>query len=260
MEAGICLQNYIPMRAEPSERSEMVSQVLFGEHFELLEKNKKTRFTRIKLHFDGYEGWIDHKTINFLDDNNLKDVKELEETVVRSLYIHLHMADGSRKMIGGGSNLWLRSGKIIIPENITGFDDDILQKQEDQGKELIERSMLWLGIPYIWGGRSVFGADCSGFVQNLFKQSGIRLPRDARDQALRGTTISFHTETRAGDLAFFENDEGMITHTGIITGDGRIIHSSGKVRIDHFDQQGIYSPGLGTYSHKLRLIKRVIQY
>ena len=117
---------------------------------------------------------------------------------------------------------------------------------------------MYLDAPYLWGGRSPFGIDCSGLVQMTYKLSGIKLPRDAGQQASCGTTINLLSEAQAGDLAFFDNEEGIITHVGIILPNNQIIHASGRVRVDSLDHEGIYNVKKKQYSHKLRLIKRII--
>ncbi|NTW32657.1 MAG: C40 family peptidase, partial [Bacteroidetes bacterium] len=124
--------------------------------------------------------------------------------------------------------------------------------------KIVENAYMYLDAPYLWGGRSPFGIDCSGFVQMVYKLIGIRLPRDASQQASQGTTINFLSEAVPGDIAFFDNEDGIIVHTGIIINNGQIIHASGRVRIDNLDHEGIFQVKTKKYTHKLRLIKRII--
>ena len=124
-------------------------------------------------------------------------------------------------------------------------------------EKLVENALMYLNAPYLWGGRSPLGIDCSGFTQIVYRLQGVDLPRDAYQQADVGTTLSFVEESEAGDLAFFDNNEERITHVGIILENNHIIHASGKVRIDRIDQQGIFNKELGTHTHKLRLIKSI---
>jgi cell wall-associated NlpC family hydrolase len=122
---------------------------------------------------------------------------------------------------------------------------------------VIDVAKFYLNAPYLWGGKSVFGIDCSGLSQMVFRQFGIKLRRDAYQQAEQGELVGFLQEAKAGDLAFFDNNEGRINHVGIMMDNERIIHASGKVRIDAIDNQGIFNRELNRYTHKLRIIKRV---
>ena len=124
-------------------------------------------------------------------------------------------------------------------------------------EKLVGNALIYLNTPYLWGGRSPFGIDCSGFTQVVYRLQGISLPRDAYQQAEIGTTLSFIEESEPGDLAFFDNNEGKIIHVGIILENNHIIHASGKVRIDRIDQQGIFNKEKGQHTHKLRLIKSI---
>jgi cell wall-associated NlpC family hydrolase len=130
--------------------------------------------------------------------------------------------------------------------------------EEDLRAYIAARAIQYLNAPYLWGGKSIFGIDCSGFVQTICKMAGIRLERDAARQALQGTLVSFSAEARQGDLAFFDNHEGRIVHSGIILEGGRIIHASGRVRIDKLDHHGIFCQETGKYTHQLRLIRSVL--
>jgi gamma-D-glutamyl-L-lysine dipeptidyl-peptidase len=259
---GICRQAYIPMRAEPSEKSEQISQVLFGELFTLLESDNTSNFSFINLEFDGYTGWINTKTITYLDKNDFEKYKNKKQFTSKQAYTFLENKSYglSGLLIGAGSTFYEGEDQIGIlkqefkvPEH---FFDTIIP---DLRSEIQHSAKQMISIPYLWGGRSSFGFDCSGFVQNLYKQIGIAIPRDTKDQIAKGDTINFFHEARTGDLAFFDNDESVIIHVGLILEGNRIIHASGSVKIDKLDHQGIYSEEHGKYSHKLRLIKKIIE-
>jgi cell wall-associated NlpC family hydrolase len=119
--------------------------------------------------------------------------------------------------------------------------------------------MLFLNSAYLWGGRSIFGVDCSGFCQTVFRFIGIPLLRDAYQQASQGEAIGFLEETKLGDLAFFDNEEGRITHVGMLLDQDTIIHASGRVRMDTIDHLGIVNVDTGLHTHKLRIIKRMLK-
>ncbi len=257
---GICQQTYIPVRAEPSEKAEMVSQILFGELFTIFEETKDKKFALIKLVNDGYEGWIDMKTIHPLESEEFAAFRKKQALVIQQ-----PVRAGSPDE--PGQTLWLSAGSLLYPEE--GFfyagnaryriPDDAVVKDSGSRRDIITAScVFFMNMPYLWGGKSSFGTDCSGLVQNIYLQAGIRLPRDASQQALSGKTMSFISEAGAGDLAFFDNAEGAIVHTGIILDGNRIIHASGRVRTDRIDHQGIFSEEAGRYTHRLRVVKNVI--
>ena len=116
----------------------------------------------------------------------------------------------------------------------------------------------FLNAPYLWGGKSFFGVDCSGFTQLVYKVNNVKLPRDAYQQAEVGEALSFVEESQPGDLAFFENAEGRIIHVGIMLDDQKIIHASGKVRIDTLDSTGIFNQEMNKHTHKLRFVKSIL--
>ena len=131
-------------------------------------------------------------------------------------------------------------------------------KQKKTAHDIISTAYLFLHAPYLWGGKSPFGIDCSGFTQLVYKLNGYKLPRDAYQQVELGMPLSFVEEAEAGDLAFFDNEEGKIVHVGILLGDNRIIHASGCVKTDPFDHYGIFSAERGGYTHNLRVIKNIL--
>ena len=258
MPFGICLQNYIPLRAEPSEKSEMISQVLYGETVEILETNKKTGFSKVVMLFDKYEGWLDSKTIYPCDEETHQRINSLVEFVLSDIQNVLSLNNNTNLIIGAGSSLWRKKDIIVYPENVLSVETKNENVSGTIRERLVHSTIKWLNIPYLWGGRSSCGVDCSGFVQNIFKQVGIKLPRDAYQQAEMGNNINFHTEAQAGDLAFFDDDEGQIKHVGILLSSSKIIHSSGMVKIDKIDQNGIFSDTITAYTHKLRLVKDIV--
>ncbi len=240
--------NIIPLRAEPSHRSEMVSQVLFGEELFVLEK--KGDFTKIRMKETSYEGWVQQTQVcpftlqgTFLHEK----IVGLEEVCV----VH-----------GNLKNLLLHGTKIKAPEIQIGkkvfhIEGELREPTlADFDTEFCRLVDYYLHSPYMWGGRSRFGIDCSGFTQACYAHFGVLLKRDAYQQAEMGITVDFLTEIKPGDLAFFDNEQGRITHVGIMIDSQTIAHASGRVRIDKMDQEGIFCQDEDRYTHKLRIVKR----
>ena len=251
---GICNLAVIPLRLEPSDRSEIVSQILFGEHFELLEKQKQWR--KVKLHFDQYEGWIDEKQFQLLNSDEFHALNQLPIVLNGDLVEYITYPPNQLLPITLGASLAFLTIDAI---NQSGFSFDGEIRTGVQPKSnLLETAFLYLNSPYLWGGKTPFGIDCSGFTQMVYKLNGYHLLRDASQQASQGIPLSFIEESEAGDLAFFDNDEGKIIHVGIIMDDNYIIHASGKVRVDRLDHLGIYNAELNKHTHKLRVIKKII--
>ncbi|MBL7904994.1 MAG: C40 family peptidase [Bacteroidales bacterium] len=256
MTGGICYLSIVPVRSEPSDRSEMVNQLLFGDLLEVLEVSGN--WIRIRTWHDAYEGWCDRKQIQLLTDETIEILKGSSLQVVTDITATLSTKGRPSIIVAAGSSLFsLSNGLIAGP----GGDYHLTEGNAElpvcgSYEEISETASMYLNAPYLWGGKSPFGIDCSGLVQVVFKMKGINLKRDASQQATQGRLISLIEESRAGDVAFFDNEEGNIIHTGIITGMGSIIHASGSVRIDPLDHHGIYNRVEGKYSHKLRIIRR----
>ncbi len=255
---GICRQTYIPLRASASEKAEMVSQMLFGELFTVIDTAPDRHFSLVHSTFDDYEGWMDSKSITPLDEESYQATRR-QPGRVTTRPVQLLSAMKEAFWLSAGSNIRPSGGMINISGSLYRIPEEVAgAERTDIRSFLADTSQHFLNVPYLWGGRCSFGTDCSGMVQNLFKQAGIALPRDASLQAGKGRTLSFLSEARPGDLAYFDNEEGEIVHVGLILENGKIIHASGRVRIDSIDHQGIFSAGQGTYTHKLRLIKNVL--
>jgi hypothetical protein len=249
MDYGICNLSIVPLRAEASDVSEMVSQVLYGEHFKVLESRKK--WSRIRLAFDKYEGWIDNKQFLNISEEDYSEFKKKEIRLSSDLVDFVTTENNQLISICLGSTI---SATEYLKHRFEGKSIcGIFPK-----KKLIETSLLYLNSPYLWGGKTPFGIDCSGFTQMVYKLNGYNLLRDASQQATQGEALSFIEESEPGDLAFFDNEEGRITHVGIIMEDNYIIHAHGKVRIDRLDHSGIFNYEVRNHTHKLRVIKRIL--
>lgn len=249
MQYGICNLGIVPMRLEPDDTSELVSQVLYGEHFKVLEKRKK--WSRIRIAYDDYEAWIDNKQYLEIEESDYNKLSKVSTKISIDLLEYVSDQKESIYTIPLGSCL---NGLDIFGHS---FDGNYTSTTKDKS-DLIKTAFLYLNSPYLWGGKTPFGIDCSGFTQMVYKINGHKLKRDASQQALQGEALSFIEESEPGDLAFFDNSEGSIIHVGIIMEDNYIIHAHGKVRIDRLDHSGIYNVDTNTHSHKLRVIKKII--
>lgn len=255
MTFGICNLNIIPLKAEASDTSEMVSQILFGEHFKVLEVKKNWLY--IKLGFDGYQGWIDAKQVVEITEDQFLGFKDAKCYFSTELLNYISTDKQNLIPISIGSILPnLTKNTFQINDSNYTFDG-VVRTGKGIKSDLIETAFIYLNAPYLWGGKSPFGIDSSGFTQMVYKINGYKLFRDAAQQAKQGEVLSFIEESEPGDLAFFDNDEGTIIHVGIILANNYIIHVSGKVRLDRLDQSGIYNEELNKHTHKLRLIKKI---
>ncbi|MCX6248089.1 MAG: C40 family peptidase [Bacteroidetes bacterium] len=269
MDFGICLQSVIPLRIGASHQSEMVTQVLFGELYRILEK--EGNWLRVQLAYDRYEGWMDARQSFPLDEEEYIRLFNADTPV--SLDLVQLLSNETRKSIIpvllGSSLPGIEGHRFSVAKEQFSFDglvadgralETALTKQERQKAKqtLIDDAMLYLNAPYLWGGRSPFGIDCSGFTQMVYKLKKIKLLRDAAQQATLGDPLNFISESEPGDLAFFDDPEGNIIHVGLMMDKSRIIHASGKVRIDMIDHEGIFNEEERKYTHKLRVIKRMI--
>jgi cell wall-associated NlpC family hydrolase len=253
MELYICDNVYVPLRSEASHKAEMVSQVLFGEKYRVEEISGN--WMKIETFFDSYTGWID---INHLQHSLSEDTTG-SHVLNRSLVCYKE--DGSRMVLEAGSELFepdTEKKNFHIGKSIYKTSPDFGPAYINTNESLADTAMKFINGPYIWGGRVPSGIDCSGLTQLAYKIHGINIPRDSCKQAEKGETLSSVNETIPGDLAFFDNESGFITHVGMIISKGLIIHASGRVRIDIIDQHGIYKTENGQYSHKLKIIKRII--
>ena len=256
---GVCNLSIIPVRAEASDKSEILSQLLFGDHLEIIEAQEK--WVYIRTVYDDYEGWVDPKQLLPLNEDQFGMSKDLvnvlgldvfhpviNETTGQTLYLVAgsSIPDLQNNTFKLGAQLYRVQGEIRTPTSANFHE------------RIIDAAKFYLNAPYLWGGKSLFGIDCSGLTQVVLKQFGIKCRRDAWQQAEQGEMVAFLPEALPGDLAFFDNDEGRIVHVGIMIDHSTIIHASGRVRIDSIDDQGIYNAEMKRYTHKLRIIKRFI--
>tara|TARA_B100000927_G_scaffold281612_1_gene267342 strand:- start:80 stop:844 length:765 start_codon:yes stop_codon:yes gene_type:complete len=253
MKYGISNISIVPVRKEAADQSEMINQILFGEHFKVLDTRKK--WVKIRLAHDSYEGWICNKQWKEITEDDYKQLDKDVPTISTDI-LDIVTKEYQQPIVIGSILPFFKSGHARVNNDLYKFEGLSTQGYVKKEK-LRENALIYLNAPYLWGGRSPLGIDCSGLTQMVYRLQGIDLPRDAYEQAKVGTTLSFVEESEAGDLAFFDDDEGKIIHVGIILEENYIIHASGKVRIDRIDQQGIFNNKIGAHTHKLRLIKSI---
>lgn len=258
MKFGICLLSAVPVRNQHSDRAEMVTQLIFGDL--LIVQDTKQDWLNVRIVFDNYEGWVDAKQIYLLNESEFNTLnnspcrysKDLVEIVQDEQHNIIPVLFGSSMRLfendqfSIGNKTFSFTGQLSEPGN------------KVMVQSVIEDAMIFLSAPYLWGGKTPFGIDCSGFIQVVYKANGVELLRDSGKQASQGETISLMDEALPGDLVFFDNEEAVITHVGMIIEQGKVIHASGKVRMDSIDYHGIYNKELNKYTHNLRLIKRIL--
>jgi hypothetical protein len=260
-EYGIFDLSIVPIRSEASDKAELVNQGLFGEAFEILETTNDKKWLRIKLHHDKYEGWIDHKQCKLIDKSYFEQYSQYPHPYSYQGISIVSNGSGSFPIIAGSTLPFLNEEHhIFIGDEIFEFQTPI-DHQEPEIKSnfdhIAEYALSYLHAPYLWGGRTYFGIDCSGFVQQVFKKINIMLPRDAREQIEIGLDIE-HENIQSGDLAFFANKENKIVHVGILLNSQEIIHASGEVRIDEIKSEGIWNQQRQELTHLLHSFKRII--
>ena len=247
MQFGVCKLSIVPVRISSSDKSEMVTQLLYGDIISIIEENDN--WTKIKSVFDNYVGWIDSKQyekINEIQKTSFEDQSFSNDLV--------EFVENKNKEL-----LTITIGSVVSNSKILNHKYEGKYFTGRQNKEsIIKTALLYLHSPYLWGGKTPFGIDCSGLSQMVYKINGYKIPRDAKDQVNLGVNLGFIEESKEGDLAFFDNDEGEITHVGILLKNNYIIHASGQVKIDKIDQTGIYDLKKKKHTHKLRTIKNII--
>jgi len=258
MTKGTTFQGYIPIMLEPDDSSPMVSQLLFGEEFTLIEKSGE--WLSVSLDFDDCRGWVGNRGVELREVENEKEKQPDKAICLASLpsTTILDLTLGQQRIIPAGA-VW--NSERGHPMQWYGHSFEMLSEEgfykpgasaspQEIGKRMIS-------VPYLPGGRSGFGFDGAGLVQVLCRMMGKKIPRFCQQQAELGSTINFMYEVKEGDLAFFDNEENEIIHVGMILNEGTILHADTCVSIDLLDHHGIYCGKRARYTHKLRVIKRI---
>ena len=249
MTYGIANLSIVSLRLEPSDTSELLSQVLYGDAFKVTERRKT--WSKIRLDFDRCEGWIDNNQYLEISELDYHSLIEAPQKLSGDLIEFIEDNNNQLLTIPLGSSL---TALNYLEHSFDGNSIDGVRPKSN----IIDTAFLYRNAPYLWGGKTPFGIDASGFTQMVYKLNGYELFRAVEQQAKQGEALSFIEESEPGDLAFFDNNEGQIVHVGIIMPDNYIIHAHGKVRIDRLDHSGIYNIDVKMHTHKLRVIKKII--
>lgn len=258
LDFGVCRLSIVPVRADTSDKSEQLTQLLFGDHYEVTGQSKDRKWLRIKINFDQYEGWIDasqHHTIlrEYFEYLNRAEFKITTDVTASILY------NKSPQIILMGSMIPISSSELFKMEEQFAFNGEAKNLGQKREFEFLKNTAIkYLNAPYLWGGKSPFGIDCSGFAQMVFKICGYRLFRDSSQQANHGKLVKSVDQGKPGDLVFFKNADDKVNHVGILLDDDRIIHASGRVRIDHLNEEGILNLETKIYTHQFAHIRRIL--
>lgn len=252
MDYAICIVSAAAVRSEPAHRHEMINQLLFGETVEVLDV--KEEWLKIKSLHDEYEGWI---TVHMVESINKEFAIAPCTFVTTGLLNPVTLPKQLLNLPMGSSLTGFREESRLLWDEKHKYHGTYRNVLQSFNTDLFWSTVhTWLNAPYLWGGRTFMGVDCSGFTQVVFKILGIFLRRDACQQAEQGESIKGIKKSVLGDLAFFNNSDGQITHVGIVLNDHKIIHASGRVKIDKLDEEGIISLQTTTRTHHLHSIRR----
>jgi gamma-D-glutamyl-L-lysine dipeptidyl-peptidase len=253
MERYICENVFVPLRSGPSHKSEMLSQILFGEKYKIIDISGS--WMKIESLFDKYTGWIDMHHLEYTSDES--DLKG--KVLNRSLLCYKN--DNTKIVLEAGCEIFnpdFKNGRFTVGKNEYTTSPEFNEGYTSVNESITDTAMKFINSPYIWGGRVPSGIDCSGFTQLVYKIHGVIIPRDSWQQSEEGKTVDFISQAKSGDLVFFDNEKGRISHVGMILSQGLVIHASGRVRIDSIDHQGIFKKEISGYSHRLRTIRRIV--
>ena len=258
LDYGVCRLSIVPVRAEASDKSELSTQLLFGDHYEVIEISKDKKWLKIRINFDQFEGWLDAKqhhpvSRDYYDYLNRAEFKITIDITASILY------NKSPQIILMGSMIPISSSELFKMEEQFAFNGEAKNLGQKREYEYLRNvAVKYLNAPYLWGGKSPFGIDCSGFVQMVFKICGYRLFRNSWQQSNQGKSFRNVEQSKPGDLIFFKNVEGKVNHVGILLEGDRIIHASGKVRVDHLNEEGILNLETKIYTHQFSHVRRIL--
>jgi len=272
---AISLHSIVPVRAEARESAEQNTQMLFGETC-TIEPSAETdplsdRWRFVRLDSDGQKGWVDAKMVTPMSDKEYRTYTKAYKTaaiVAFPMAYAVSENNGQTIPLTAGTRLTNYQPSSVKGAGAARFEVLGVGFRIDGGLvitaplELTEHVLLqtvrfFLNVPYLWGGKNAMGMDCSGFTQTVMSLFGKHLYRNASEQAKQGRTVSCLKKAQAGDLVFFDHKDGRISHVGIVVDSTRVIHCSGRVKVEKLDETGIFSAETGDYTHHLVAIRRM---
>ncbi len=254
---AINFASIVPIRAEAADESEIMTQLLFGDTFEVLKTENQWNY--IRTSYDNYEGWIDEKVILPITDEKYQSLNKKLSYYTSDILSEVTFEKSGKFLLPMGSVLpeFNPDDNTVKMGDETGiFKGNYITGIHDKDK-VLELAFTYMNAPYLWGGKTHFGLDCSGLTQMAYKICGHHLLRNAKDQAKQGTPIKLE-DAEPGDLAFFTNSKGKVIHVGFLLGNGKIFHSHGNAHIDPIDEKGIWSLQFKRYSHRLSGVRRIV--
>lgn len=259
MEFGICPVSNLPVRSGPDQKAETVNELLFGEMVEIQEIHD--HWCHVKTEWDDYSGWISRSELMEITPAFFREARRMYQVISGPANAFEDARpDFPYRLLPGSTLPFYRpdNHSFSIGQKTLKLDGpSAVIESRGNADDFIRHALGFINAPYRWGGRSLFGIDCSGLIQVTLKIAGIRFPRDSREQVHAGEPLHFLEEAQSGDLVFFGNENEDITHAGIYRAPGQVIHAFGKVRIDKLDHHGIYNPSISKYTHSLRTILRI---
>ncbi|MEL6535162.1 MAG: C40 family peptidase [Bacteroidota bacterium] len=256
---GVCRLSVVPVRQAPQESAEQITQLLFGEHYEVLEADASEEWYRIRMIWDEYEGWINHLQHHAIPQEYFEQINAADYKICLDVTASLLFRKVPTPILIG-SVLPLSPNELFQMEEQLAFNGDSKSLSQRRDVEFLKQmATRYLGAPYLWGGKSPFGIDCSGFTQMVFKLTGYNLHRDSYQQAEQGLAVDNFSDIEVGDLVFFTKNGLKISHVGITFNKNQIIHASGRVRIDSLTEEGIAHAESGKITHQLHSIRRILK-
>ncbi len=256
---GICRQSIVSMRKEPGHRSDMVNQMLFGEHYTLLDSSSDGKWHFVRSAFDGYEGWIQREQHHQISNDFFEQIENTEYKISTDI-TGIILFNRNHLNIVIGSILPLSVNELFKIEEQLAFNGEAKNLGDRKDWDFLRQiAFKYINSPYLWGGKSPFGIDCSGFTQMVFRMGGYFIQRDTFQQILEGEPVDDFKQIQAGDLVFFTDENNKVDHVGLAMEDNKIIHASGSVRIDKMGPEGIKENISNELTHKFHAIRRILR-